>query len=316
MLIPKIEEKIEKILQKLELDADISPASFVEKRGLKKHRYFSLCTDKKKERSIFFARIHNNSNAKKKFITEIAFLNYAKKSNSKIKKIVPNIKNSEIKKDFEWLERDIIKPKPLFDQKKELNFIFKKIDKKLSFSVFEISQLDASCLNFDKFNWKNYLNSSIPKKLVGGKIISKKISLEIEDLVKRNFILLQKENKYLSHGDLTLENIISDGKKIWIIDWERASLNNYSYDIGFLWSHLWEYKKIRKNLINHYLKKIDKKYLANFKILFRITVSYLALGEILLDVDKEKLINRKKRKNFFKKVLINSSNNFENLTKI
>ncbi len=316
MLIPQIKEKIEKILQKLELEADVSPSSFIEKRGLKKHRYFSLCTDKNKKRSIFFARIHNNENAKKKFITEIKFLNYIEKSDSKIKKIVPKIKNSEIKKDFEWLEREIIKPLPLFNQKKKINSFFNEISDKLASSIFEISKINNPKLNLEKFNWKNYLNSSALNKSVKDNLISKDTSLKIKNLLKENFILLENENKYLSHGDLTLENIISDGKKVWIIDWERASLNNYSYDIGFLWSHLWEYKKIRKNLLNHYLNKINKKSLTEFKKLFRITVSYLALGEVFLNLENEKIINRKKRKDFFKKVLISSSNNFENLIKI
>ncbi len=315
-LISKIDKKIEKKLCDLSLFPETSPSLFIKKKGFKKHRYFSLCKDNKGNQTFFYARIHCNQNAKKKFITEISFLEKIKKSNSKIKKLVPEINDYGIENSFEWLHREEIKPPPLINySKKDKSLIFKNLSKKISSSVFEISKLKFKNNNFEKFNWGKYLKSSAPEKIYQKKIITKKECNEIKNIIRSNFSFLIKENKYLSHGDLTLENILSDKKTIWIIDWERTSFNNFAYDIGFLWSHLWHNRNIRILLIENYLKKLDLKSKEKFKILFPIVSSYLALGGAVLDIKGENKNDREKRKYFSKKILKNSIKNFETLIK-
>ena len=92
--------------------------------------------------------------------------------------------------------------------------------------------------------------------------------------------LLEKENHYISQGDLNLDNIIIDEKNNpWLIDWELIHLNNFAYDIGYLWAHLWEAKKeFRQKLISKYIKHLNKNELLKFKKLLQVVASYLSLG--------------------------------------
>ncbi len=168
----------------------------------------------------------------------------------------------------------------------------------------------------EKFGWNDYCNSSPLNKLLGQKMISKKLSEELRQMLKKEAVLLKRQNTYLSHGDLTLENILFDGNKFWIIDWERAHLNNLAYDIAFLWTHLWKSKFSRKKLTESYLKNLNDNKKIIFKKIFPIVVSYLALGGVFLDIDKEKERDRNKRKNFCIQILKKSPQGFMSLIKI
>ena len=143
-------------------------------------------------------------------------------------------------------------------------------------------------MGFEKFDWNNYCNPSVLNKLVGQGIISRKSREELRQMLKKEALLLKKQNIYLSHGDLTLENILSDGNKFWIIDWEKAHLNNFAYDIALLWTHLWKSKFSRRKLIESYLKNLNDKTKTMFKKIFPVVASYLAIGGVFLDIDKER----------------------------
>ncbi len=316
-LIPQIEKKIEKKLRSLNLCPAVPPDLFIRKKGIKKHRYFSLCKDLYGNETFFYARLHNNQNAQKKFITEINFLKKIKKSNLKIKNKIPEIKNWGCEADFEWLQREKIKPNPLANlNEKNLSKAFKKISSELSSFIFQISKIKTKGLGFKKFDWNDYCNPSPLKKLFGQGIISKKLSEELRQMLKKEALLLKRQNIYLSHGDLTLENILFDGNKFWIIDWERAYLNNLAYDIAFLWTHLWKSKSSRKKLTESYLKNLNDNKKTIFKKIFPIVVSYLALGGVFLDIDKEKERDRNKRKNFCIQIFKKSPQGFMSLIKI
>jgi thiamine kinase-like enzyme len=149
--------------------------------------------------------------------------------------------------------------------------------------------------------------------LVKKGILEKNLVDSIQKFIRKNLNFLKKENRYFCHGDLNLGNIISDGKKIWLIDWELIRLNNFAYDIGYLWAHLWQAKKIfRQNLISEFLRKLPREKIEKFKILFPTVTSFLALGGIRFE--KEKL-GAQKRKNFYFQIFQNCLN-FEKLIKL
>lgn len=316
-LIPQIEKKIEKKLNLLNLDPAIPPGLFIRKKGVKKHRYFSLCRDSFGKESLFYARLHKSHNARKKFITEINFLKKTRKSNLKIKNNIPEIINWGIETDFEWLQREEIKPNSLanFGQK-NFSTAFEKISARLSGFIFQLVKTKTRGFGVEKFYWRNYFNSSSLDKLVSQGIVSGKLSFELKQMVEKELPLLKKQSVCLSHGDLTLENILSDGNKFWVIDWERAHLNNFAYDIAFLWMHLWASGSSRKKLIEFYLKNLKSNQKIIFKKIFPLVVSYLALGGIFLNINKEKSKDRKRRKKFCLQVLKRSPRGFISLTKI
>lgn len=55
LLIPGIAKKTEKVLKKLKLKPEISPAEFIRKTEGRKHRYYSICRDEKGEKFLLYA---------------------------------------------------------------------------------------------------------------------------------------------------------------------------------------------------------------------------------------------------------------------
>lgn len=315
ILIPQIDQKIEKKLKELKLIPEISPSEFLAKHKNRKHRYFSPCYKENGEKVAFYSRLHFNLDAKNKVIQEIKFLKKLKKTKLKIKKIIPQIIDFGIERDFEWFQRECLPGKPLGQSRTLEQKLDKKIIPKIVKIIFEISKIPSKFLtNLKKFNIKNYLASNVYKELIEKKFLKKEVALPIQNFIRRNFSLLKKENKYFCHGDLNLGNIISDGKNIYLIDWELIHLNNFAYDIGYFWSHLWQTKReIRQLLISQYLKKISDQEIKKFKIFFPIVTSFLALGGIKFKEKKGPLI--KKRRKFYSAIFENFFN-FEKLIKL
>jgi thiamine kinase-like enzyme len=315
ILIPKIGEKVEKKLKELELRPEIPPKEFLKIHKGGKHRYFSVCQTKEGEKVGFYSRLHFNLDAKNKVIREIKFLSKLKESNFKIKKIVPQIRDFGIEKDFEWFVREFPKGEPLGFSRELFQKIDLKLVPKIVKMIFEIQKIPPNFLpKIESFKVENYLARNVYSALVNEGILKKDLADSIQKFIKKNLNFLEKENKCFCHGDLNLGNIISNGKEIWLIDWELIHLNNFAYDIGYLWSHLWQVERsFRQNLIFEFMKKLPKEKIENFKILFPTVTSFLALGGIKFR-EKRKM-DGEKRKKFYSQVFENCLN-FEKLIKL
>lgn len=312
LLIPNIDSKIEGKLKELNLKPKVKPKDFVKKKGDKKHRYFSLCIDESGKEILFYARIHNNIDARDKFITEIKFLCLAGQQG--MGNIAPQMFNYGIEKDFEWLAREELKPESLAQlSPRIISSVVSKNSDLLANYVFSISKVRANKVNFKSFDWSNHFKFPNFDCLVDKRIINKNLSNSLVSMTRNIAGDFKKNCHYLSHGDLTLENILSDKKDFWIIDWERTCFNNYAYDIAFLWMHLWNNHSGRKKLISSYIKKVNKN---DFKLFFPTIVSYLAMGEVLMNFEKEKALDRTKRKSFCKQVLKYSVEDFNKLIRL
>lgn len=310
ILIPKIEIEIEKKIKELKLKPKIPIKKFLKYYKDKKHRYFSPCQKNGKE-IAFYARLHQNPDAKEKFIREIEFLKNIKESNLEIKKFIPEILNWKIEKNFEWFEREYFKASPLGFRRNITKTPSLTVLNQIVDVIFEISKVNPHIIKLKKFDPKNYLPFLTYQGLLERKIISQKIYKKILKMLKNNFSLAKKEGNYFCHGDLNLGNILSNGKKIWVIDWELIHLNNFAYDIGYFWTHLWQVNKsVRKNIINSFLKKLTKNKLEKFKKLLPIIVSYFSLGgiEYKKSGEKEKILIE--RRKFYLKLLENCTKNF------
>jgi len=309
ILIPEISEKIEKKQKELNLRPETSPKEFLRIHKLGRHRYFSPCLDKKGEKLAFYTRVHFNLDAKRKIIKEINFLERLKKSNLKIKKIVPEIIGFGFEKDFEWFERKYPLGIPLGESRDLKQKLRIGLVPKLIKIIIEISDIPPSFFpKIKKFKVENYLAKSAYQDLIEKGIIEKNLSAAIQGFIKKNLPLLKKEDKYFCHGDLNLGNVLSGEKRVWIIDWELIHLNNFAYDIGYLWTHLWATERVfRQKLILSFLKRLPPQKIKKFKIFFPIVTSYLAIGGIKHGVKKRKIFYS----NLFKNCL-----NFEKLIKL
>ena len=319
ILIPEIEKKIERKIKELKLNPEISIKKFLLYHKTGKHRYLSPCYNKEGKKIAFYVRLHNNLDASQKFIREIKFLKKVKKRNLEIKKIIPKLIDYGIEKDFEWFKREYSDLTPLGHSRKAFSPLSLSVLKKIVKSVLEISKINPRKfpeIKLKKFNVKNYFASKVYEDLVKKKVISKEISKKMSEKIKKTLPLLEKENHYFCHGDLNLGNILSDQKEIQIIDWELINLNNFAYDIGYLWAHLWEVKKsLRNKFMEIYLKNLDSPSLAKFKKLLPIIASYLSLGGIGFKKEKEKKESFKRRKRFYAELLRNSLEDFNKLIK-
>jgi len=318
ILIPGIDEKIEKILRGLELKTEVSPENFLKIHKTGKHRYSTEALSPEGERVAFYARLHDNLDAKEKFTREIVFLERIRKSNFPIKKVIPKIINWGIEKDFEWLVREYPTAPPLGQSRNLTQKPFPGMVRKITKLVLEISDISPKTVRgLRKFNCQNYLSKNLYKGLVDKKILTKDLTQNILEIIKKSIPLAQKENHYFCHGDLNLGNILADKKEIWLIDWELIQLNNFSYDIGYLWAHLWEAKKeFRRSLVESFIKKLPPERLWKFKKLLPLVVSYLSLGGIELKKEDEKKELFKKRRNFYINLLKNCTKGFNQLIKV
>jgi thiamine kinase-like enzyme len=315
ILIPRIEEKIERKLKELNLKPEVPIKEFLKIHGFGRHRYFSPC-QRGKETLAFYARLHDNLDAKEKFIREIEFLKKIKENSIGIKDLIPEIFNFGLEEDFEWLVREYPKAPPLGSSRNLKQKISLKIIENLTSIIFEISKISLK-IKLKKFDYKNYFPERTYLDLIKKRVLSEKLVKKMENLIQKNFPLLKKEDHYFSHGDLNLGNILSNGKRVWIIDWELIHLNNFAYDIGYLWAHLWEAKRdLRRKLIKSYLKKLNNIQLVKFKQLFPVVVSYFSLGGIYYKKEKERLETQKRRRKFYLQLLENCPEKFENLINI
>lgn len=316
ILIPNIEAKIDKKLKSLQLSPQITPHSFFKKYTDSKHRYFSPCKNRGGSLFGFYARCHNNEDAKKKFIQEINFLNSIKETKLSINNSIPKIIKWRKESNFEWMLREYVKGEPLGSSTKLAFPPQRKTINQLVLLISEIKKIklkQSSSLKLKKFTFKNYLPESLYTNLSKKKIISSSLSKKSIKNINSAMPLLEKENHYVSQGDLNLGNIIIDKKNNpWLIDWELIHLNNFAYDIGYLWAHLWEAKKeFRQKLMLKYIKHLNKNELLKFKKLLPIVASYLSLGGICIEHSKEKKTKLEKRRLFYIRLLTNCFKSFE-----
>jgi thiamine kinase-like enzyme len=320
-LILDIEQKIENILKKLALKAEVSPKEFIKKTRGEKHRYLSLCADKKDKNLIFYARLHKNPDAKKKMISEISFLKEMKQKKIEISEYVPEFYQGKKEKDFEWFTREYFITPPLGVNEQLQRKITKEDALLLARALYCIKNTSLSRFKnvpLREFPVKNYLDSQNSINfLLERKIINQNLSKKLKRVFKENAGLLKKENKYFSHGDFNLGNLMISNNNLKIVDWESVQINNSAFDVAYLFSHLWQTKTlIRKNLLKTYTNFLAKKEKVVFKKLFPLVVFYLAVGGLEAKPPEILYHLLKKRKEFFKKLLRKVGFGFEQLIEV
>ena len=320
-LISNIDQEIGLILKKLELKPIVSPQKFIKKTRGNKHRYSSLCLNSKKERVLFYARLHKNLDAKKKMLREISFLKATKKEVFEVSEYLPKIYFGKKEKSFEWFTREYFLASPLGKNEQLKKKMIKRDARLIAqalYKIKKISPLSLKKVKLEKFPVENYLNSinSVPF-LIEKKVLNKKEANKIIKLFKENEALLKKEIKYFCHGDFNLGNIILSKGKLKIIDWELIQINSFAFDVAYFFTHLWQAKKsVRNVFLETYISLLSTKEKVMFKKLFPIIVFYLAVGGLEAKPREIKPQFLKKRRSFFKKLLRGCASSFKQSIKI
>jgi len=319
--IPGIEKKIENLLKKLNLTPQVPPDVFISQTEGKKHRYFSLCNDGRGRKVIFYARLHNNPDARQKMVREISFLNEIKRKSLVISRYLPHVYSWKREKDWEWFLREYFPVSPLGTNEQLNQEITPKDTALLAQSASDIKNTLLSELEgvpLARFDTGDYLSLEdfIPRLLERG-IMAEKEAGAIVSFFKANKSLLEKENRYFTHGDFNLGNLIVSGGNLKIIDWESIQINNQAADMAYLFTHLWQASQlVRKDLIENYLRLLSERERDAFKKLFLMVVFDLAADGFEAQPKEIKSSLLKKRKEFFEKLFLGPILGFEKLIKI
>jgi len=320
-LIPEIAKKIETVLNYLELKPKISPEEFIEKTACKKHRYSSICLTSNKDRVMFYALLYGIPADKERMKTEIFIANELKKR-GRIS-FLPQYFDANIGRDLTWLTREYL-PANSLESRKEIEKLAKKLSAKnilaIINSAYNLSHSFLSRLSFlKKFDIKNYLNLGSEKSislLLKEKVLNNTEAIELCQLLNKNEKLLEKENCYFSHGDFHIGNIILNKEGVKIIDLESAQINNFAFDIAFLFCRLWKEQKTREKIVKNYFKLLNLREKRVFPSLFRIDVFFTTYNSFLdkpFELTKKQV---KKRRRELKKTMKNAIDSFEELIKI
>lgn len=137
---------------------------------------------------------------------------------------------------------------------------------------------------------KIHLTAGFPKHISIIKMVEKitkkpsYVTSTISEMAIKNIELLEpllnKHFKITScHNDLQPNNILFDGKRFWVIDWEKASLQDPYYDLATISNFfILDQKKLEDVYLLTYFNGIpNKKQLAHYIIMKQISLAYYGL---------------------------------------
>jgi thiamine kinase-like enzyme len=316
-LIPKIAEKINRVLKEKGLFPLETPEEFIRRTKKRKHRYSNVCEDNKGKKYIFYARLHDSPYEKERMRIEVKIAKVLIEKRKKYS-FFPKYFDAKIEKDFEWIQREYFKEEPL-ESKNEIEKLKRRLTKKeifkISKTLFELLKIKISDFPFlKKFNLKKY--KSLPKQIEKEKILSEEEIKKLKKFLIENFKILKKENKYFCHDDLHIGNIILFDNKIKVIDLEGAKISNFAFDICFLWARLWKERKVAREILTSFYNLLPKRKKETFEILFRLNSLFIGFHSFMQTPKEYNLETIKKRKKFFLTMLKKALISFEELKKL
>jgi len=183
--------------------------------------------------------------------------------------------------------------------------------------VYSIQEYNEDILNIIINNLEKWQKSQIPKilrsdgssKIIGpdGKLYPQNFQLdlkwinfylqelnglfsntkEIIEFLKNNSNLVDKNRKYLCHGDFTPVNIILNKKnrRSHFIDFEYTRVDHRAWDVANFYFISWENPEIQTEFVKKYLAKINNQeefwQLFHYQVVFDMTMlAYYSLVEI------------------------------------
>ena len=283
ILIPRIGEKIAAVLRRHKLRPEVSPKKFLARVKTSKHRYFTPARTPEGTTVAFYARLHANPDAQRKFLTEVSVLRRLNRMPQPFARSAPRLLSAGRESSFEWFTREHINGNPLGHSRHLSGRLAASTVAQLASSIVSIGQLPPKELRvkLPRFNPDNYRIDRQCYGLAQAAAVPATTCRGVGRLVSNNRQLLHRCNRVVAHGDLNLGNILVDGGIVRIVDWELAQLNNLAYDLGYLWVHLWEApKRFRQLLLQSFVRQLPSPQRALFRQLLPVVVAYLAIGGI------------------------------------
>ncbi len=317
IIIPNIGSNITALLQRLKLAPAEPPQDFLARVGTSKHRYYTAARTAAGQTVAFYARLHANPDARRKFQNEITVLGRCNRLPLTVARVMPRLLAHGREPNFEWFTREHITGHPLGHSRHLTAMLKTGMVVPLAQAIAEIGQIPPRSvgLQLPSFNTAWYAIQRQCFGLAQRQAVAAATCRGIGRLVERNRRLLRAENHSLAHGDLNLGNIIVQRGKVHIVDWELAQHNNFAYDIGYLWVHLWQAPRMfRRQLMAAYLERLKPSRLNRFNQLLPVVVAYLAIGGIpYRQHERERKIAQQLRRRYHVALLQNCLKGFSRL---
>jgi len=281
-MLKNLEKNIPSFYKELGLDFTKKGFEKISDSIKKEKRFFTTAVrDKKGEKFFLKVRLQKNKEVIRDFKKEIAVYKLFEKHFKKKSATLPRIISLGKYRNLQWSLAGFIEGdlagwadkdfgfKKKFLENSNPKDLAKEINRYRSIPFNEIKKLklyhQGSWWYWQDFNFylKNYLKrqSTIKRK-------------EIEKstkILKKRKELLEREAKFLCHGDLYPNNlIITPSNKIPILDWGRSNFNNPSFDIAFIYLNAWKNKKWQESFLNHCFTNQNNK--EKFKELFQVSL--------------------------------------------
>lgn len=306
LLIPNISKKIEKVLASQKLKPEISPSKFIEKTNGKKHRYRSICFDKSGKKLVFYARLHKSDTEKARMLAEVRLAKIF--SEGKIN-FFPHYLRAKIEESFEWLIKKYL-PGRMLEDRKRIEKLIRGLKKE---EILNISKMILEMQNLPPFSFLRKFETENYEKMVLKNVFNEEEIKKFEDLYKKNKEFLESENKYFTHGDLQIANIIIGKKGMKFVDLESAHLNNFAFDISYLSARLWQNKRERKELKKSFFTALPPSKKKIFPLLFRFSTFFIGYHSFMANPKEYSKKELKKRKGFYRNLMRASLESFESL---
>lgn len=316
LVIPNVASGIARVQRRLRLRPKTTAAQFLARVGDRKHRYVSACTTRDGATVAFYARLHANRDAQTKFLTEIRFLRHFTRRHLPLADRTPNLIAWGRTPSFEWFTRTYPPAPPLGSSRRLTGKLPPALATALGRTVAQIATIAAASLPFRvrEFHPGDYD--------VATALASAGVPPGTRGALHRRFLatrpLLTRVNHALAHGDLNLGNILAQGDDFWIIDWEQVHVNNFAYDIGYLWAHLWQGPRAaRRALLDGFLRALPARQHPAFQRLMPLVVAYLAVGGVSWRASRrEERRELAARRRYYRKLLDRCAGPFMTLIKM
>lgn len=286
----KTEKKIIPLIKKLGLK-DLNKKGFWPKalEGMGRF-YISKCLDDKKNKYLFKARIMKSREVLKQMRHEVAVYKFFQKTPS-LKFLFPSLSKSGKFQGIDWYLRPYQEGILGGNMGKDLGFTKKFLNKyspsQVAEAILSLQRIPLKTLKplnlykhggwwyyQDFYHYKNTFFKFFLKSPLNSGLIKKEIVPSIENILNKNKKFLDNEVTIFTHGDLYPNNfLILPDKKIFILDWELAHLNNPTFDTCFIWLLSSRDKKWQREFFDLIMKNSGK----NFEKLFQLSLISLSI---------------------------------------
>lgn len=278
-LLPHAADHINHTLQSLGLIPNITPEAFIKKTEGRKHRYATQARASDGCSVIFYARLHNNEDARHKFIQDVRMLDKLSHGRHAFSAYVPNVYAHSIQKNREWFARENLKQREMGNVYKakiklsqrdvrRFTHLFHALQTIPTLPHHRFERRDADFfLQISEGNLRQVKNLFPPSERA-----------QIISYLHTEYQTIQQASTHLVHGDCHPGNILMDKRHLYLIDWETTQRNLRTTDIGYFYLSLSGQPAFRRGLLQSYWRHISWK--KQFHQLFPLSALFFALNHL------------------------------------